>query len=566
MIMKKYILLFLLLGLIFNSCDNEFLEPINYGSALSSDYFADEPRLDMITLGVYKQLQSTRDYRAKGLYGYVMWGFADAGADLVNARSQQWDSNINPYDLQNGVQTPNSAILRELWTTNYAAIRRANDVIDNANLVPADQFKVLKAENYIAEAKFIRALCYFNLVRTFGGRAHVSSDDEWGIPLLVKAVTTPEGLIIPRNKVSQVYQQMIDDLTYAGENMPAKWPSTLHNNQTKGRAIAASAWALLAKVYMTKAGTSGNTADWTKAAEYAKKVMDSTDPKFDLFTASKAPHSGNAYASLFRIDGGGENSIESLFEIQSINIAEYGFGDNYNNIISCNSNFVANTKGNVHPTREFVETFYEAGDLRRDASIFMPGDQFYPDKATVPFQIGGTAWTYPTASGPKPSGHRNSTTGYSVKKFLSGTVVMASWETGPANPRVLRFAEMLLIRAEALNEVQGPGTEVFNLVNRIRTRAGLPNLDPALTKEQVRQAIWKERAVELFMEADRWFDLKRTDRLIDRMKVNCETFAASNVGNWTSSQKHYIMPIPRNEIDLSVQNGTPVLKQAPEYQ
>lgn len=143
---------------------------------------------------------------------------------------------------------------------------------------------------------------------------------------------------------------------------------------------------------------------------------------------------------------------------------------------------------------------------------------------------------------------------------------MDVWETGPANPRVLRFAEMLLIRAEALNELQGPGTEVFSLINKVRSRAGLPNLDPTLTKEQVRQAIWRERAVELFMEADRWFDLKRTDRLIDRMIANNQTFSASNVVNFTSTQKHYIMPIPRGEINLTLQNGTPVLKQAPEYQ
>lgn len=520
----------------------------------------------MLSLGVYKQLQSTGDYSAKGLYGYTMWAFADGSADLVNSRGQQWDSNINPFELQNGIQTPNSPIVGQLWTRNYAAIRRANDVIDNAHLVPAEQMKILTTENYIAEAKFIRALCYFNLVRVFGGRPHVAGEDEWGVPLMLKAVTTPEGLIIPRNKVSEVYQQIIDDLTYAGTNLPAKWPNTLFRNATKGRAVSGSAWALLAKVYMTKAGTSGNGDDWAKAAENAKKVMDSADPKFDLFTKSSAPFAGNPYASLFRYDAGGENSIESLFEIQGINIAEYGFGDNYNNLISSNTNFVQNSKGNVHPTKEFVETFYEAGDLRKNASVFVPGDNFYPDKSTNPVMVGGKTWVYPSASDPKPSGQLSSSTGYNVKKFLSGKLVIDQWETAPANPRVLRFAEMLLIRAEALNETQGPVAEVFELVNRVRTRAGLPNLDPALSKEQVRQAIWKERAVELFMEADRWFDLKRTDRLIDRMVVNNQTFSANNVGNWTSTQKHYIMPIPRNEINLSMQNGTPVLKQAPEYQ
>lgn len=560
--MKKLTTLFLVLLVFSYSCKKSFLEPTNYNGVTADKYFTSERSLDDLTVGVYKLLLAPADFSAKGLYGSAMWVFADGGADLVNSRGQQWDRN--PQDFQNGLQTANNQVLREVWQFNYGIVRRANDVIDNANRVPAETMKVMKTENYVGEAKFLRALAYFNLIRVFGARPHLAADDKWGIPLMTNAVTSTKDLIKPRSKISEVYAQIITDLEYAADNLPEAWPSTLNGLATKGRAVKASAWGLLAKAYMTKAGTSGSQADWQKASDWADKVINGSG--YGLFKSSAPPFAGNPYACLFRIDCGGENSIESLFEVQSVNDApgQYGFGDSYNNFLSSNTNFVANTKGNAHPTQAFV-SMYETGDLRKTASVFVPGDVFYPEKAGgSAFQLGSTTWTYPAPGAPRPSGQTATSTGYNVKKFLSGKAIYDRWETGPANPRVLRFADILLIKAEAMNELNGAAAAA-PFVNQVRDRAGLPALSSSLSQADMRAAIWKERALELFMEADRWFDLKRTDRLIDAMRANAETFSPMNAANFIGTQKHYMMPIPIGDINASVVEGSPVLQQAPEY-
>lgn len=559
--MKKYFVLTLLLATVAIGCKKQFLEPNNFNGVTSDKYFIDEKSLDDLTVGVYKFFLANGDYRAKGLYGCVMWVFADGGADLVNSRGQQWDRN--PQDFQNGVQNGDNAVLSQIWSDNYGVIRRANDVIDNADKVPANQIKVMKTQNYIAEATFLRALAYFNLIRVFGGRPHVPGEDKWGVPLIVNAITNTNDLIKPRNTVSEVYAQIIKDLEYADEHLPEMWPATLNGLATKGRAVKGSAQALMAKAYMTKAGTGSSTQDWTKAGEWADKIINGG--KFSLFSGTSGPFKNNSYASLFRIDGGGENSVESLFEIQSVNDApgHYGFGDSYNNFLSSNSNFAGNTKGNAHPTVAFV-SMYEENDLRKEASVFVPGDNFYPDMGGGnPLMIGSQVYVYPAPGQTRPPGQTSTSTGYNVKKFVSGKAIYDLWETGPANPRVLRFAEMLLIKAEAQNEISGPDA-ASQYVNQVRARAGLPGL-VGLSKEQMREAIWKERALELFMEADRWFDLKRTDRLIDAMKKNAETFAPANAVNFTGTDKHYIMPVPTREVNATTVNGSPVLEQAPEY-
>ncbi len=542
-------------------CKKQFLEPNNFNGVTSDKYFINEKSLDDLTVGVYKYFLASGDYRAKGLYGCKMWVFADGGADLVNSRGQQWDRN--PQDFQNGVQNGNNSVLTEIWAESYAVIRRANDVIDNANKVPASEMKVMSTEHYRAEATFLRALAYFNLIRIFGGRPHVPNENKWGIPLIVNAITGTNDLIKPRNTVSEVYTQIFKDLQFADENLPEAWPATLNGLATKGRAVKGSARGLMAKAYMTKAGTSASSEDWANAAAWADKVINSSN--YGLFLSSSAPYQGNPYASLFRIDGGGENSIESLFEIQSVNDApgHYGFGDSYNNFLSSNSNFAGNTKGNAHPTQAFV-SMYETDDLRKKASIFVPGDYFYPDKGgSSPFKIGTQEYVYPAPGQTRPPGQTSTSTGYNVKKFVSGKAIYDTWETGPANPRVLRFAEMLLIKAEAENEMSGPGA-ALQYVNQVRARAGLSGL-VGLNQEQMREAIWKERTLELFMEADRWFDLKRTNRLIKAMKENAEKFAPANAVNFTGTDKHYIMPVPTREVNATTVNGSPVLEQAPEY-
>lgn len=523
-----------------SSCSDEFLEPKNYNSVLSTEFYTDSVRLKTATFGVYKILQSNSDFASGSnrLYGYDMWAFADVSADLVDGRNL-FEGGQNPVDIQRGIQTPGNATLGKVWPRNYNIIRRANDVINNIPVVP-NMSDALR-NKYEAELRFLRAIAYFNLIRTFGGRPHVPAEEQWGIPMMTEAVVTiDQDFIKPRGTVSEAYDLIIEDLTFAGNYLPVKW-----TGNSIGRATKGAAWALLAKVYMTQAGPTNNIALWDKALEYADKVINLS--VYGLFKT--AGPLNNSYANLFRIAG--ENSIESIFEIQQQS-RDYGFGESYNNILAPSSRMARNNKGFVYPTQGLVD-MYEEGDLRKQASIFMPGDQFIPDGSSAPLD----GYTY------SPYG----LTGYHTKKFVSGAAV--TWETGPSNVRVLRYAEILLIKAEALN-AKGSTAEAKLLVDQVRSRAGLGALPDGLTQDQMRSAIWKERGLELFMEGDRWFDLKRTDQLLTQMKwinsilptsatnpAKSELIFVSNF----DSDMHYIMPIPQGEIDMT--NG--VLVQAPGY-
>lgn len=553
--MKKYIVIFIFTIFLVTGCGKDYLEVPNYGAGTSEDYWKTEKSLDYASTGCYKWLEQSslkETSSPKGLYGCVLWVFADGGADCINSRGQNPDRKSE--DIQNGNQNPGTSLLTNLWQYNYYLIRRCNDLIDNANKVPATEVTIMKTDNYVAEAKFIRALGYFNLIRMFGGRPHVAAEDVWGVPLMTASVETGEDLIKPRSKVSEVYDLIIADLTFAINNLPDNWPSKHFTFDTKGRAVKASAQALLAKVYMTKAGTSGNSSDWTNASNNADLVIANT--AYGLFTSSVAPFAGNPYACLFRIDSNGENSIESLFEVQNANDAPgyYGYGENYNNFLAMSSSIAANNKGSFHPDSTFVRT-YQAGDLRKPACIFTKGDVFYPEKN------GGLPLPGYTFNGV-------SSTKYACKKFVSGKIIYDMWETGPANPRVLRFAEVLLIKAEAVNEISGPAN-AYQYINQVRNRSGLNNLDATSTpdKASMRAAIWNERKRELFLEADRWFDLKRTDQLISAMLANNINYgtAATRANFSGSTQKHYIMPIPAGDINATMVDGAPVLVQAPEY-
>lgn len=536
---NKIFIIGLLSATILSSCE-DFLEPQNYNSLLSSTYYTDSLRLKTATFGVYKILQSNGDFASGSnrLYGYDMWAFADVSADLVDGRNL-FEGGQNPSDIQRGIQTPGNPTLGKVWPRNYAIVRRANDVINNIPNVP--NMSTALRNKYEGELRFLRALAYFNLIRTFGGRPHVPSEDEWGIPMMTEAVTSiDQEFIKPRGSVSEAYDYIIEDLIFAGNHLPVKW-----TGENIGRVSKGAAWALLAKVYMTQAGTSDNTVIWDKALEYAQKVID-----LNIYSLYKVPGTlNNPYASLFRIQG--ENGVESIFEIQE-QARDYGFGESYNNILAPSSRMAANNKGFVYPTQGLVD-MYEEGDLRKKASIFMAGDEFYPEGSATP--LSGYAY--------QPSG----LTGYHTKKFVSGTTNM--WETGPANIRLLRFAEILLIKAEALNAM-GNTNDAYALVNEVRLRAGLGGLPEGLSEEGMRDAIWKERALEFFMEGDRWFDLKRTDQLLTQMKwinsilptsFNNPVNSEINYVNNFNTDKHYIMPIPQGEIDLT--NG--VLVQAPEY-
>jgi hypothetical protein len=343
----------------------------------------------------------------------------------------------------------------------------------------------------VGEAHFLRALYYFNLVRAFGD-----------VPLVLKEITdVQEGYQYQRKPIAEVYAQIESDLANAEGSLPASYTGA-----NVGRATSGAAKGLLAKVYLTQ-------KKWDQAASKANEVIASG-------TYSLLP----SYADVFSITN--KNHKESLFDVQ-YKKGGTGLGSPFNTAFAPrNSGTIVTTigagGGQNHPTMEFINS-YEEGDLRKPISL------------ALGYQSGATFVAVPY-----------------VKKFIDPAPFAAS--DADNNWPVLRYADLLLMRAEALNELSFVADgESFSLLNQIRKRAGLAEVDATVITDQgaMRLAIENERRIELAFENHRWFDLVRTDRALEVMRSKGRNIQPYQL----------LLPIPQNQIDI---NPTGMV-QNPEY-
>ncbi len=378
------------------------------------------------------------------------------------------------------LQTTNN-YTTNLWRASYQLIGRANLSIDN--IIGMDIDKDLKDRLY-GEASFLRALSYFNLVRLYGA-----------VPLVLHPESDIDRYLVPRTEIDQVYDQIITDLEVAEQYLPVSY-----SGANIGRATTGAATALLSKVYLT-------LGDYENASIKAKEVIDMEH--YELW---------DDYASNFK--EANKNGKESIFEVQ------FYSGDVQENckiVISGLPSIFAFPAGVgiILPTEDLLGNF-EPGDHRYESTFF--SEYFYFGNNTFQPHV----WKYwdQDVYDPEDTG-----------------------ESG-ANFPVMRYAEVLLIYAEALNEINnGPTTEAYEYVNMIRERARngvdtvLADLD-GLSYQEFRQAVWKEKRCETVNEGQRWFDLVRTGRLVERVK--------EAKGDKTNPQEfNLVFPIPQRERDLN---------------
>ncbi|TDH21277.1 RagB/SusD family nutrient uptake outer membrane protein [Segetibacter sp. 3557_3] len=367
---------------------------------------------------------------------------------------------------------------------SYVIVTRANAVLDRIDAAAIDEGA---KKQFKGEALFLRALSYFNLVRLYGD-----------VPLVTRTQSPNESLSNKRNPVTEIYAQIESDLKTAATLLPATY-----TGNDIGRATAGSANGLLGKVYVTQ-------RKWNDAVTVLRLVL----PTYSLL-----PN----YADLFRPDN--QSNAESVFSVrfrkgQSPSEGNTFFSD-MAPMIFINGTVYSGATNN-RPTVDMAQA-YEAGDNRFAASM---DTQYLRNATTI-------------------------SRGRYVKKYLD--LPSTTGDQGNSFP-VLRYADILLLLAEALNEQAysastANGSPLYYL-NLVRSRAGLaPRTGTDLpTQVAVREAIYRERRVELAFENHRWFDLVRRTDAVQIMQAHLQK--EYGLASPALSNNRLVFPIPQREVEI----------------
>lgn len=481
------------------SCQKSFLDVPVQGQATT----ATDPNLAVnLVTGVYNSLYNSE-------------AFGGAGGDVhgisfitaTNIISDDADKGSTPSDqpsigeIDNFATTPTNNFVAALWNGYYSGIARANQAL--AALQTASLDAATKSR-LTGEVRFIRGYYYFNLVRFFGKVPKVVR-----VPKDAQDANT-DPAFQTRAPVDTIYNVITQDLQYAIDNLP------LRAQAGAGHANKGAAQALLAKTYLYR-------KNWQQVQTLTQAVINSG--QYALLPD---------YTVLWR--SASNNSVESIFETQSGtfnngDLAVGGYSTWQGPRVGGKGGWTDLGFGFDTPSQNLVNA-YEAGDKRKASTIIIidtspqhVGTVLY-DGFRIPSadSVQNLYYNYKAYSSENPS----------IEPYLGNR------DRKQKNVRLLRYADILLMAAEASNELGQTGQAVTYL-NQIRTRAGLP-ATTTVAQTDVRNAIWKERRVELAMEHDRFFDLVRTGRAAQVMQAAGKNFVAG---------KHELLPVPSLQIQLS---------------
>ena len=409
------------------------------------------------------------------------------------------DPEIISYD-QLKITTTNARLFNN-WGNMYNAIAKANTVLDNVSKVTDAKLTEARRSQITGEALFLRAYHYYNLVNLWGG-----------VPLVLSSVASvdPSVVRVPRAAAQEVFNQILIDLDKAILLLPDTYGADASIN--KARATSGAANALAAKACMQQP-----TPDFARAMLYIAKVEGSS-AKYKLID----------YAQLF--DGDHYNNDESIIEIQYLGGKEGTYGPQLMLPPSVSGD---TWRKFVVPSHDLINAYDAEGDVVRKA-------------ASILFEV--APWV------DEHWGNAiNSSIPFSYKwKHASG------WASAD-HIYLLRFADVLLLKAEALNE-NGSLAAAATVVDQIRARVKLPALaaEKKSSKDVLRTTILKERRLELALEAQRWDDLVRNKSVVSTMNNLVEIDLRTNTPEvYPMTDAKILLPIPQQELDrnpLLVQN------------
>lgn len=466
-----------------SGCGNEFLERKPKGQLTYDTFFETRDHAIWATNAIYQH------FRSWDMSSFPWIGLTDIISDDADKGSTPNDA-VYVLELDEFTFDATNAAFLQAWQGSYQVIFRANLAIEN---IPGINMDPALRNRLVGEARFLRAYTYFRLVQWFGD-----------LPLISRTLTDDEYYTQSRVPKEEIYNFIEADLLAAIEALPEK---SAYAPADLGRATRGAARGILAKLYMVK-------HDFARAAEQAESIIQSGE--YSLLTR---------YSDNFLPVG--EHGAESIFEVSAVAAPApvAGPGATPYNMIQGVRGIPNLGWGFNRPSDDLVAE-YEPGDPRRQATIIYVGEVL-PDGSTI------------VQDNPEVLNER-----YNQKAWVPAHAGLQ--DNGPGNIRILRYADILLLAAEALNELNQPAN-ALNYLNQVRTRARGSNnfILPDVTEMDqslLRELIYHERRVELAMEQHRWFDLARWGRLDDELDPLFENF---------DPMKHLLLPIPQSEIDLT---------------
>lgn len=450
-----------------------------------------------LTNGCYVPLQSSN------LYNQRIWSLdIIAGNSEVGAGGGE--DGIETVQVRDFSASSDNGFALYIWRSPWVGISQCNLVISSVEDSELVSDAIRKRS--LGEAHFLRAHYYYILVRLFGG-----------VPIRTVPHDASQSTDIARSSLDDCYALIISDCLRAIECLPEK---ASYGDLDRNRVGREAALAMLADVYLT----------YNPSAHYAEVVSlcdQIADMGYDLTKC--------AFEDNFGIKA--DYSKEALFTVGYSGSTDHDFwsGSNQSSWLSTfmgprNSGIVAGAWGWNQPTQEFMDE-WESGDLRKAVTCFYKGCPRFDGKAYKP------EW---------------STTGYNVRKFLVTKADSPEYNTNPSDFVVYRYADVLLKKAEALNEL-GRTDEARVPLNIVRERAGLEPISTGIKQDKMREIIIKERRMELAFEGHRWFDL---------IRVNNGDYAMQylkSIGRKPNKQR-FLLPIPQTEMD-----SNNLMEQNPGY-
>lgn len=484
------------------SCE-KFLEEKPKSFVNPANFYLDQKDAFSALVGAYDGLGDNSSTFLARHAQYLTWFCSDECLPPKLAGEKQLDNFSFTTDHGDVLAT---------WRDMYDGINRANIVIGR---IPGIEMDESLKQQYIGEARFIRALEYFYGVRIWGA-----------LPLMDKEVTSVDEAEVERSPIADVYNLIIEDLQFAASVLPA--------TNESGRASKPAALGLLAKVYLTRASSeAAQQDDYQQCADLCKQVIDM--PEHHLMADYQKA-----------IGGGNEFNPESLFEWQGdrnlVSLGEHSIFGQFTQPSGIYGYIPESATGNSDIASEVAYfNLYSDSDYRKESTFITDG-----------YTKNGQYRTWQNFTYPYPA---------PAWKYCDQTSSTRSGYAFSANFVVLRLADVYLMRAEALNEIAGPSGDAYDMINAIRARArnrdgsytsSYPADLSGLSQDQFRDSVLYDRAIELGFEGKRWFDLVRTKRLVQTIKAIHPDYPVS--------EKNLLFPVPQKEIILN-----PKLTQNPGW-